>query len=49
MKRLKNSNGVTGIDIAVSVSIIAITLGIVMAIYTSYSNNASSPSRAETV
>lgn len=38
MKRFKNNKGVTGVDIAVSVSIIVITLGIVMAIYTSYSN-----------
>ena len=38
MKRLKNNKGITGIDIVVSVTLIVITLGIVMAVYTSYAN-----------
>ncbi|MGN1298724.1 MAG: hypothetical protein ACI4UE_01925 [Candidatus Scatovivens sp.] len=38
MKRLKNNKGVTGVDIAISVTMIVITLGVAMAIYTAYSN-----------
>ena len=38
MKRFKNNKGVTGIDISVSISLIVIILGIVMAMYTSYAN-----------
>lgn len=38
MKRLKNNKGITGIDIVVSITLIVITLGIVVAVYTSYSN-----------
>lgn len=38
MKRFKNNKGVTGVDIAISVTMIIITLGVAMAIYTAYSN-----------
>ena len=38
MRKLKNNKGLTGIDIVVSISLIVIVLGIVIAVYSSYSN-----------
>ena len=48
MKRLKNNKGVTGIDIVVSITLIVITLGIVMAVYSSYSNQTKEVERTST-
>lgn len=48
MKNLKNNKGVTGIDIVVSVTLIVITLGIVMAVYTSYANKTKEVKRNST-
>ena len=40
MKKLKNNKGITGIDIVVSITIIAIILGITLTVYNSYSKKA---------
>ena len=49
MKNLiKNNQGVTGIDIAVSVTLIIITLGIVMMVYSNYSNKVKEVNRNTT-
>ena len=48
MKKLKDNKGVTGVDIAVSITLIIITLGIVMAVYTSYANKTKEVNRNTT-
>lgn len=39
MKQLRNNKGVTGVDVALSVTLIIIVLGIAMTIYSSYARN----------
>jgi len=38
MKKLRNNKGVTGIDVALSITIIVIVLGVVLSVYSNYSN-----------
>lgn len=38
MKKIKNNKGVTGVDVALSITIIVIVLGVVLSAYSNYSN-----------
>ena len=38
MKKLRSNKGVTGIDVALSITIIVIVLGVVLSVYSNYSD-----------